>query len=89
MAPRILISSIVLGAEYSSYVIFIETHALTFLTLNILYKGTVRRMWFVFEKQLHTVFPHIVALETIPFLKWNMWKFLYSFCIMVIFYLIN
>ena len=41
MAPRILIFSIVLGAENLSYVKSIETHAREFLTLNILYIGTV------------------------------------------------
>jgi hypothetical protein len=33
IAPRILIFSIVLGAEYVSYVKSIETHAHAFLTL--------------------------------------------------------
>ena len=42
MAPRIFIFSIVLGAEYSSYVKSIETHARAFLTLNILSIGTVK-----------------------------------------------
>ena len=41
MAPRIFIFLIVLGAEYSSYVKSIETHARAFLTLNILFKGTL------------------------------------------------
>ena len=40
-APRIFIFLIVLGAEYSSYVKSIETHACAFLTLNILSIGTV------------------------------------------------
>ena len=40
-APRIFIFSIVLGAEYLSYVKSIETHAWAFLTLNILSIGTV------------------------------------------------
>jgi hypothetical protein len=40
-APRIFIFSIVLGAEYLSYVISIGTHARAFLTLNILSIGTV------------------------------------------------
>ena len=40
-APRIFIFSIVLGAEYLSYVKSIETHAHAFLTLNILSIGTV------------------------------------------------
>jgi hypothetical protein len=44
-APRIFIFSIVLGAEYLSYVKSIETHARTFLTLNILSIGTVGRNW--------------------------------------------
>ena len=40
-APRIFIFSIVLGAEYLSYVKSIETHARPFLTLIILFIGTV------------------------------------------------
>ena len=40
-APRIFIFSIVLGAENLSYVKSIETHARAFLTLNILFIGTV------------------------------------------------
>ena len=43
-APRIFISSIVLGAEYLACVKSIETHARAFLTLNILSIGTVRRV---------------------------------------------
>ena len=35
IAPRILIFSIVLGAEYVSYVKSIETHAHAFLTLKV------------------------------------------------------
>ena len=34
--------AIVLGAEYLSHVKSIETHARVFLTLNILYIGTVK-----------------------------------------------
>ena len=41
MAPRIFIFSIVLGAENLFSVKSIETHARTFLTLNILSVGTV------------------------------------------------
>ena len=41
MAPRIFIFSIVLGADYLSYVKSIDTHARTFLTLNIISIGTV------------------------------------------------
>ena len=41
MAPRIFIFSIVLGTKYLSYVKSIETHARSFLTLNILSIGTV------------------------------------------------
>ena len=41
MAPRIFIFSIVLGAEYLSYVKSIKTHARAFLTVNILSIGTV------------------------------------------------
>ena len=40
-APRIFIFSIVLGAEYLSYVKYIETHARTFLPLNISAIGNV------------------------------------------------
>ena len=40
-APRIFIFSIVLGAEYLSYVKSIETHARTFLPLNISAVGSV------------------------------------------------
>ena len=32
-----------------------------------------------------TIFPRIVFAETILFLKWKMWKFLYSFRVMTIF----
>ena len=41
-APRVLIFSIVLGAECLSYLKSIETHARAFLTLIILSIGTVR-----------------------------------------------
>ena len=41
MAPRILIFSIVLGAEYLCQVKSIETHVLALLTINILSIGTV------------------------------------------------
>ena len=41
-APRIFIFSIVLGAENLSDVKSIETHARTFLSLNILSIGTVK-----------------------------------------------
>ena len=41
MAPRIFIFSIVLGAEYLSYVKSIETHAYKFLPLNISAVGSV------------------------------------------------
>ena len=40
-APRIFIFSIVLGAEYLSYVKSIETHARAFLPLNISAVGSV------------------------------------------------
>ena len=40
-APRILIFSIAMGADYSFYVKTIETHARAFLTLNILAIGRV------------------------------------------------
>jgi hypothetical protein len=36
MAPRILIFSIAMGADYSFYVKIIETHARALLELNIL-----------------------------------------------------
>ena len=42
-APRILIFSIAMGADYSFYVKTIETHARAFLTLNILAIGSVGR----------------------------------------------
>ena len=41
MAPRILIFSIAMGADYLIYVKTIDTHARTFLTLNILAIGRV------------------------------------------------
>ena len=41
MAPRIFIFSIVLGAEYLSYVKSIETHARAFLPLNTSAVGSV------------------------------------------------
>ena len=40
-APRILIFSIAMGADYLFYVKTIETHARTFLPLNISAIGTV------------------------------------------------
>ena len=40
-APRILIFSIAMGADYSFYVKIIETHARAFLPLNISAIGTV------------------------------------------------
>ena len=40
-APRILIFSIAMGADYSFYVKTIETHNPAFLTLNILAIGRV------------------------------------------------
>ena len=43
MAPRVFIFSIVLGAEYLSYVKSIETHARAFLTLIIVSIDTVAR----------------------------------------------
>ena len=48
-APRIFIFSIVLGAEYSSYVKSIETHARTFLPLNISVVGSVSRNRLLFD----------------------------------------
>ena len=42
IAPRIFIFSIVLGAKYLFDVKSIETHACTFLTLNMLAKGRVQ-----------------------------------------------
>ena len=41
-APRILISSIAMGADYTFYVKNIETHARTFFTLNI---SVIGRVW--------------------------------------------
>ena len=40
-APRILIFSIAMGADYTFYVKTIETHTRAFLTLNILAIGRV------------------------------------------------
>ena len=40
-APRILIFSIAMGADYTFYVKIIETHARAFLPLDILAIGTV------------------------------------------------
>ena len=42
-APRILIFSIAMGADYSFYLKIIETHARAFLALNILAIGRVSR----------------------------------------------
>ena len=41
-APRIFIFSIAMGANYAFYVKTIETHARTFLALNILAIGRVK-----------------------------------------------
>ena len=45
-APRILIFSIAMGADYTFYVKTIETHALAFLTLTILAIGSVMKVTF-------------------------------------------
>ena len=47
-APRILIFLIVMGADYSFYVKTIDTHARTFLPLNISAIGTVGRTHFLY-----------------------------------------
>ena len=49
MAVRIFIFSIVLGAEYLSYVKSIDTHARAFLTLDILSIGTVNELFVFIE----------------------------------------
>ena len=46
-APRILIFSIAMGADYTFYVKTIEFHARAFLTLNILAIGKVIRHWYL------------------------------------------
>ena len=51
MAPRILIFSIAMGADYSSYVKTIETHARPFLTLNILAIGRVLCINFSYQQK--------------------------------------
>ena len=43
MAPRILIFSIAMGADYTFYVKTIETHVRAFVPINISAIGTVRR----------------------------------------------
>ena len=48
-APRILIFSIAMGADYSFYVKTIETHARTFLALNILAIDRVERVLAIFN----------------------------------------
>ena len=55
MAQRIFIFSIVLGTEYLSDVKSLETHARTFLTLDILYIGTVVRIGFLSVSQVPTI----------------------------------
>ena len=50
MAPTIFIFSIDLGAKYLSYVKSIETHALTFLPLNISAVGSVHSMIILWKK---------------------------------------
>ena len=47
MAPRILIFSIVLGAENLSYMKSIETHARVFLPPNISAIGSVHKLFHV------------------------------------------
>ena len=47
MAPRILISSIVLGAEYLSFVKSIETHVCALLPLNNSAVGSVKGIRFI------------------------------------------
>ena len=49
MAPRILIFSIAMGADHSFYVKTIETHARTFLPLNISAVGSVTQIIAIFE----------------------------------------
>ena len=56
MAPRILIFSIAMGADYSFYVKTIETHARTFLPLNISAIGTVLSFHYIKEKLIHKLF---------------------------------
>ena len=56
-APRILIFSIAMGADYSFYVKTIETHAGTFLPLNNSAIGTV--IGIRFEKYCMTFFDQI------------------------------
>ena len=50
-APRILIFSMAMGADYSFYVKTIETHAWAFLTLNILAIGRV--YWILWTKLVY------------------------------------
>ena len=55
-APRIFIFSIVLGAEYLSYVKSIDTHVRAFLTLNILSIGTVNELFVFIEMKQKKIF---------------------------------
>jgi hypothetical protein len=58
-APRIFIFSIVLGAKNLSYAKSIETHARTFLTLNILSIGTLsQRALIQIKKHIGFCFLH-------------------------------
>ena len=55
-APRIFIFLIAMGADYSFYVKTIETHACTFLTLNILAISRVKKA------PSEIILPHCVIL---------------------------
>ena len=61
-APRILIFSIAMGADYLFYVKTIETHARAFLTL---YDLAIDRVW----ENLHTI-----EISTIAYLAVNLVK---------------
>ena len=52
MAPRILIFSNAMGADYAFYVKTIETHACAFLALNVLAIGRVTSVAQKFYKRL-------------------------------------
>ena len=66
MAPRTFLFSIVLGAEYLSYVKFIATYALTFFGYIILVLASVPLLIFRFMWFLHS---WIGVLISLPLLR--------------------
>ena len=65
-APRILIFSIAIGADYSFHVKTIETHARAFMTLNILAIGRVYKEPIYFDSLDQCVLAGWLACCAVP-----------------------